>query len=65
MNKVVKTRVIRKKLKKEGWYLVNTVGDHEHYKHPNKEVKVTILKANDEMFGTMLKKLERNTGINF
>lgn len=29
-------------LKKDGWYLVNTVGSHAQYKHPTKLGKVTV-----------------------
>lgn len=33
---------IIKRLKKEGWYHVNTVGSHQHFKHPTKKGKITV-----------------------
>lgn len=31
-----------KQLKKDGWFLVNTVGSHHQFKHPTKLGKVTV-----------------------
>jgi predicted RNA binding protein YcfA (HicA-like mRNA interferase family) len=28
--------------KKDGWYLVHTVGSHQQYKHPTKKGRVTV-----------------------
>lgn len=36
------SREIIKILKTDGWYQVNTVGDHHHFKHPTKKGKVTV-----------------------
>lgn len=33
---------MEKKIKKDGWYLVNVEGAHHQYKHPTKPAKVTI-----------------------
>ncbi len=30
----ISSREVIKRLKKEGWMLVHTVGSHHHYKHP-------------------------------
>jgi len=38
----VKVRDVIKLVERDGWYYVGTVGDHRHYKHPNKKGKVTI-----------------------
>ena len=35
-------REMEKKIKKDGWYLVNIEGSHHQYKHPTKKGKVTI-----------------------
>lgn len=38
----MKVREVIKLLKEDGWFLVNTVGDHRQYKHPIKKGKVTV-----------------------
>ena len=38
----ISSREVIKRLKKEGWMLVHTVGSHHHYKHPNKPGRVTV-----------------------
>jgi len=35
------TQIIRL-LQKDGWYRVDTVGDHHQFKHPTKKGKVTV-----------------------
>ena len=46
---------MEKKIKKDGWYLVNVEGAHHQYKHPTKPGKVTIA------FHTTPKDLDRWT----
>ncbi|MDD4587549.1 MAG: type II toxin-antitoxin system HicA family toxin [Heliobacteriaceae bacterium] len=36
------SREIIKILINDGWYHVNTVGDHHHFKHPTRSGKVTV-----------------------
>ena len=36
------SRVLIKKIKEDGWFLVNVVGSHQQFKHPTKKGKVTI-----------------------
>jgi predicted RNA binding protein YcfA (HicA-like mRNA interferase family) len=38
----MKVREVIKLVEKDGWFLVNTEGDHRQYKHPIKKGKVTI-----------------------
>lgn len=40
--KTYSSKEIIQLLKKDGWYLVNTVGSHAQYKHPSKIGKVTV-----------------------
>ena len=35
-------KVLIKKIKEDGWFLVNVVGSHQQFKHPTKKGKVTI-----------------------
>jgi len=43
-----------KKLKADGWYLVNVKGSHHQFKHESKEGKVTIKHpAKDIPLGTL------------
>jgi len=36
------SKVLIKKIKEDGWFLVNVVGSHQQFKHPTKKGKVTI-----------------------
>lgn len=36
------SRKLIKRLKADGWYTVNMVGSHRHFKHPVKKGKVTV-----------------------
>lgn len=36
------SRGVIKKIESDGWYLIKTVGSHQHFKHPNKLGKVTV-----------------------
>ena len=40
--KAYKVKEVIKMLEQDGWYLVNTVGDHRQYKHPTKKGRVTV-----------------------
>lgn len=52
-------------LLKDGWYFVESNGDHHHYKHPTKKGRVTVTHpVKDVPFGT-LKSIERQSGIKF
>ena len=37
-----KVKEVIKLLEADGWYLVNTVGDHRQFKHPVKKGRVTV-----------------------
>lgn len=43
------SRELIKLLKADGWYEVNCVGDHHHFKHPNKKGRVTITHPKKDM----------------
>jgi len=38
----MKVRDIIKKIGADGWYLVETKGSHQQYKHPSKPGRVTV-----------------------
>jgi len=38
----VKVREAIRHIERDGWYLVNQVGSHRHFKHPSKSGRVTI-----------------------
>ncbi len=38
----MKYRDLTKRIERDGWYLVHTVGSHSQYKHPIKPGRVTI-----------------------
>ncbi len=59
------SREVIRILKNDGWYLVGSVGDHHHYKHPSKPGRVTITHpVRDIPIGT-LKSIAKQAGITF
>lgn len=52
-------------LKADGWYLVNTVGSHQQYKHPTKKGRTTIKHPDKDIPLKTLKSIERQSGLKF
>lgn len=50
-------------LKKDGWYLVNTVGSHAQYKHPLKTGKVTVPHPKKTLTVKTVKSIAAQAGI--
>ncbi len=42
VNNSMKVREVMKLLEADGWYHINTEGDHRQYKHPVKRGRVTV-----------------------
>ena len=65
--KVKKVSEILKQLKADGWYLHRHHGtSHRQFKHPEKPGKVTVNgKLSDDITGTLLKNIEKQSGIEF
>ena len=59
----MKFREIEKILLADGWYLKNTKGSHNHYKHPTKPGKVTIPKHNRDLDPGTLKSILEQAGL--
>lgn len=60
----MKVRDLIKKLKEDGWYYVNTEGDHHQYKHPTKPGKVTVKgQPGDDISTPNIKSIERQAQI--
>ncbi len=55
---------VLKKLKKDGWYVVDQVGSHVQLKHPTKPGRVTLPKhgSKDIPIGT-IKSIAKQSGI--
>jgi predicted RNA binding protein YcfA (HicA-like mRNA interferase family) len=49
-----KVKEVIEMLKKEGWYLKNTEGDHHQFKHPVKKGKVTVKGKPNEVLDQFL-----------
>lgn len=59
------SREVIKRLKKDGWYLVNVAGSHHQYKHPFKKGRVTVVHpSRDFPIGT-LRSMEKQSGLTF
>ncbi len=56
------SRDIIKKLKKDGWYLHHTKGDHQQFKHKEKLGKVTVAHPNKAIPIGTLRNIFRQAG---
>lgn len=66
MTKVVKVKKILKALKKDGWYKARQRGSHRQFKHLEKKGTVTVNGSeNDDVWGTLLKSIEEQSGLVF
>ena len=57
------SRELIEMLEADGWYLVRTVGDHHHFKHPTKPGKVTIPHPKKDLPLGTLKSIAKQAGI--
>lgn len=57
------SREIIKLLEEDGWYYVNSVGDHWHFKHPTKPGKVTVTHPVKDIPMKTLKSILKQAGI--
>ena len=58
------SRVLIKKIKKDGWFLVNVVGSHQQFKHPTKKGKVTIPHPKKDLPISTVRSILKQAGIN-
>jgi len=59
------SREILKKLKKDGWYEVQTEGSHVQLKHPTKKGCVTVMHPCKDLNIKTVKSIEKQSGIKF
>ncbi|NCD26276.1 MAG: addiction module toxin, HicA family [Deltaproteobacteria bacterium] len=59
----MKSRDVIRRLKKEGWFVVNTEGSHVQLKHPEKSGRVTVPHPKSDLPVGTLKSIERQAGI--
>ena len=52
-------------IKKDGWHEVACDGSHHHFKHPVKKGKTTVKHPQKNIPITTLKRIEKQSGINF
>ncbi|MDR1397053.1 MAG: type II toxin-antitoxin system HicA family toxin [Desulfarculales bacterium] len=62
---MIRSREIIKMLKADGWYQVNSEGDHFQFRHPLKPGKVTFKHPIKDISVDLLKKMERQSGLKF
>lgn len=58
------SRVLIKKIKEDGWVLVNVVGSHQQFKHPTKKGKVTIPHPKKDLPIGTVRSILKQAGIN-
>ncbi len=59
------SREVIKQLKKDGWYLHHTKGDHHQFKHPTKHGKVTVPHPKKDFPIKTLKSIYKKAGWNW
>lgn len=62
---MISSREILKKLKKDGWYEVQTEGSHVQLKHPTKKGRVTVKHPSKDLNIKTIKSIEKQSGIIF
>ena len=65
MGKSYSSREVIKILLSDGWYYVDTTGDHYHYKHPVKKGKITVVHPQKDMKKYELKSISEVAGLKF
>ena len=63
INTHMNSRMIIKKLQKDGWYEVDQSGSHIQFKHPSKKGRVTVPHPKKDIPIGTLKSIERQAGI--
>ena len=61
--KAYSSREIIKIIMKDGWYLVNTTGDHHQFKHPSKSGKLTVPHPNKNLKIRTIRSIFKQAGI--
>ncbi len=59
MGNSMSSREVIKILKKAGWFLVATKGDHHHFKHPILTGRVTVPHPAKDVHTTLIKLIEK------
>lgn len=59
------SRDVIQALKADGWCLVNTVGSHHQFKHPQKPGRVTVKHPDKDIPRKTLDSIERQSGLRF
>ena len=65
MKKSYSSREVIKILKEDGWYFVDTTGDHYHYKHPTKKGKITVVHPQKDMRIYEMQDIAKVSGLKF
>lgn len=64
--KVVKIMAILRRLERDGWYIDRQRGSHRQFKHAVKPGVVTVNGSpSDDVWGDLLKSIERQSGLVF
>ncbi|MBF0401662.1 MAG: type II toxin-antitoxin system HicA family toxin [Magnetococcales bacterium] len=57
------SREIIEALKKAGWFLHSTQGDHHHFKHPTLPGKVTVAHPQKDVTIAVIRSIEKQSGM--
>lgn len=59
----ISSREVIKKLKADGWYQANVVGDHFQYKHETRKGRVTVRHPVKDLSLNDVRSIERQSGL--
>jgi len=62
-NEFMNSRELIKLIEKDGWFLVNTEGSHNQYKHPSKKGRVTVPHPKKDIPIGTLKSIKKQAGL--
>ena len=57
------SKEIIRKLEKDGWFLVEIVGSHHQFKHPEKSGKVTVPHPKKDLTIKTVASIEKQSGV--
>ena len=63
--KSLSSRVIKKTIEANGWYVYSVEGDHWQFKHPTIKGKVTLTHPVKDVSINVIKDIEKKTGLKF
>lgn len=65
MGKVYSSKDVIKIIEKDGWFFIESNGDHHHFKHLIKKGRVTVPHPKKELNKHVVASISRQSGVRF